>query len=238
MKKGFDTFSLHIKRYTPETIPFKRLMEYLSQLQKLFDGENVHFVKVATGSAAPEFIVKNEDAHKVEAKINSLKDLSNPNYFKLIKLLQEDKTDAYFTKNNSKIFEIKYANDNIQKIDIKQEEELLGYVIKVGGKDDTIPLCISDLYDESITYNCNTTRSIAKNLAKYLFETPVKIIGNANWIKEGNSKWELKSFIIKNFEVIPDTKFEDIHQSLKVDEEWYKNNTVEEFIKKIRTEDE
>ena len=85
MKKGFDTFSLHIKRYTPETIPFKRLMEYLSQLQKLFDGENVHFVKVATGSAAPEFIVKNEDAHKVEAKINSLKDLSNPNYFKLIK---------------------------------------------------------------------------------------------------------------------------------------------------------
>lgn len=238
MKKGFDTFSLHIKKYTPDTLPFKRLMEYLVQLQKLFEGEKVHFVRVAKGSAAPEFIIRNEDAYRIEAKINSLSDFNNQTYSKIKKLLQEDESDAYFTKNNKRIFEIKYANDNIQKYDIKQDEEILGYVIKVGGKDDTVPLCICDLYDETITYNCNTTRDLAKSIARYLFETPVKITGKANWIKIGNSNWELKSFNVKSFDVIQNNQQDDYHKLFEIDEEWYKNHTVEEFMKEIRGEDE
>ena len=188
MKSGFDTFRLHIEKYTPETIPFKRLMEYLFQLEKIFDSEDIRFIKVAKGSAAPEFLIRNEESYKIEAKINALMDLSNPEYCKIFKLLQEDKTDAYFTKNNKRILEIKSANDNLLKYDIKQSEEIYGYVMKVGGIDDTVALGIKDLYDETIYYNCTTTKSIAKEIAKYLFETPVKLSGVANWMKVGDSK--------------------------------------------------
>ena len=239
MKSGFDTFRLHIKKYTTETIPFKRLMEYLSQLEKIFNNEDVHFIKVAKGSAAPEFLIKNEEAYKIEERINSLKDLSNPDYCKLLKLLQEDKTDAFFTRNNKRILEIKSANDNILRYDIKQAEDIYGYVMKVGGIDDTVPLCIKDLYDETILYNCTTTKTIAKEIAKYLFETPVKLSGFANWIKVGDSKWDMKKFIVKSFEIIDDDITDiDTNQLFEIDTEWYKNNTVEDFIKEMRGDNE
>jgi hypothetical protein len=240
MKKGFDTFSLHIKSFTPETIPFKRLLEYLSQLEKLFDGDDVHFTRVAKGSAAPEFIVKTDIAYKIEEKINSLNNVDNPTFSKLAKLLQEDNTSAYFTKNKKRIFEIKVANDNLQKCDIKEEYELYGYVIKVGGRDDTVPLSLRDLYDDTIIYNCNTSRNLAKDIAKYLFETPIKLSGIANWIKMGNSStWELKNFNIKNFETIELTTLEnDLTKLFEVNKEWYENHTIESFIEEIRGDNE
>ena len=239
MKKDFDIFSLHIKSFTPETIPFKRLLEYLAQLEKLFDGEDVHFIKVAKGSAAPEFIVKTDIAYKIEEKINSLNNADNPMFSKFARLLQEDNTSAYFTKNKKRIFEIKVANDNLQKYDIKEEYELYGYVIKVGGRDDTVPLSLRDLYDDSIIYNCNTNRNLAKDIAKYLFETPIKLSGVANWIKIGNSSWELKSFNIKNFDTIELTTIEsDLTKLFEVNKEWYENHTIESFIEEIRGDNE
>ena len=239
MKKDFDIFSLHIKSFTPETIPFKRLLEYLAQLEKLFDGEDVHFIKVAKGSAAPEFIVKTDIAYKIEEKINSLNNTDNPMFSKFARLLQEDNTSAYFTKNKKRIFEIKVANDNLQKYDIKEEYELYGYVIKVGGRDDTVPLSLRDLYDDSIIYNCNTNRNLAKDIAKYLFETPIKLSGVANWIKIGNSSWELKSFNIKNFDTIELTTIEsDLTKLFEVNKEWYEGHTVESFIEEIRGDNE
>ena len=239
MKQDFDKFCLHIKKYTPKTIPFKRLMEYLEQLQKLFDGEEIYLNKIAKGSAAPEFWVRTDNSYKIEQKIASLSEIENPTSLKLIKLLRDDDTTAYFTKNNRRIFDIKEANDNIVKYDIKDAYEICGYVIKVGGRDETIPFSIRDLYDDTIIYNCNTNKNVAKEIAKYLFETPIKVSGIANWCKIGNSNWELKHFNVKTYEVLNlDSIENDLENIFKIDEDWYKENTVEEFMHKIRGDDE
>ena len=200
-------------------------------MEKLFDGDDVHFTRVAKGSAAPEFIVKTDIAYKIEEKINSLNNVDNPTFSKLAKLLQEDNTSAYFTKNKKRIFEIKVANDNLQKCDIKEEYELYGYVIKVGGRDDTVPLSLRDLYDDTIIYNCNTSRNLAKDIAKYLFETPIKLSGIANWIKMGNSStWELKNFNIKNFETIELTTLENDLTKLKILYEFEAEEDIKSLI--------
>ena len=93
--------------------------------------------------------------------------------------------------------------------------------------------------DDTIIYNCNTNKKIAKEIAKYLFETPIKVSGVANWSKIGNSNWELKHFNAKNFEILNlDSIENDLGNIFNVDEDWYKENTVEEFMHKIRGDDE
>ena len=98
-------------------------MEYLEQLQKLFDGEEIYLNKIAKGSAAPEFWVRTDNSYKIEQKIASLNEIENPTSLKLIKLLRDDNTTAYFTKNNRRIFDIK------QKVK-KLEGELNGKSFK------------------------------------------------------------------------------------------------------------
>ena len=54
-----------------------------------------------------------------------------------------------------------------------QEGNLDGLLIAVGGKDETVPLRLQN--GETTYSNCDTTRAIARDLGKHLFE-PVRIL--------------------------------------------------------------
>ena len=167
MRKGedvmrqFDYFDFHIENYTPETLPFNRLMEYLFQLKKLFKDCDVHFLTVKDGSAAPAFQVAHEDSTKIENIISSFEESDLCNDF--LVLLKKDNTTAYFTKNNRIIYRFKGVNDNLNQEEQEVQEigTLEGTIIKIGGKDETIPVTIMDLDNPKKTYNCNTSRNVA-----------------------------------------------------------------------------
>jgi hypothetical protein len=62
-----------------------------------------------------------------------------------------------------------------------QDGTLDGLLIAIGGKDETVPLPLQN--GETIYTNCDTTRTIARDLAKHLFET-VRIYGTDRWTHE------------------------------------------------------
>ena len=80
-----------------------------------------------------------------------------------------------------------------------QERSLDGLLISVSGKDDTIPL---RLQNGDTTYsNCDTTRAIARDLGKHLFE-PIRVHGTGKWLRDRDGTWTLIRFRVHRFDVL------------------------------------
>ncbi len=72
-----------------------------------------------------------------------------------------------------------------------QDGTLDGILISVGGKDETAHLRLQN--GETTYANCETTRTVARQLGRHLFE-PIRIHGTGRWLRETNGAWTLKGF--------------------------------------------
>ncbi len=72
-----------------------------------------------------------------------------------------------------------------------QDGHLDGLLISVGGKDETISLRLQN--GETIYSNCDTNRTIARELGKHLFE-PVRVHGAGRWFRGVDGRWALLRF--------------------------------------------
>jgi hypothetical protein len=80
-----------------------------------------------------------------------------------------------------------------------QEGHLDGVLISVGGRDETISI---RLQNGDTTYSgCETTRTIARELGKHLFE-PLRVYGIGRWIREADGQWNLRHFRIHRFDTL------------------------------------
>ena len=80
-----------------------------------------------------------------------------------------------------------------------QEGHLDGVLISVGGKDETISI---RLQNGAVTYSgCETTRPIAREMGKHLFE-PVRIHGTGRWLRDAQGDWLLLGFRVARFDVL------------------------------------
>jgi hypothetical protein len=216
----------YIDAYSPETIPMAKLAEYMTDFAALLGRENaVHFAGLEKGSTKIAARVEFEDVPKVTARLHDIRRGMPP-------------------KDAMKTFEQidkRLANDNaIGRIFVEGEEgavpaELLtfpgrerpkaqsygpftqeghldGVLISVGGKDDTISL---RLQNGDTTYsNCDTTRAIARELGKHLFE-PVRVHGTGRWMRETDGKWTLIRFRVHRFEVLGTASLRDTVTALR-----------------------
>jgi hypothetical protein len=203
----------YIDAYSPETIPMAKLADYMTDFAALLGKDNaVHFAGLEEGSTKIAAIVEFEDLPKVTTRLHEIRRGNPP-------------------KDAAKIFEqidTRLANDNAvgriffdgeqrpasaellafpgrtrPKAQIygpfNQEGHLDGVLISVGGKDETISI---RLQNGDTTYsNCETNRTIARDLGKHLFEH-VRIYGAGRWIREEDGRWTLIRFRIHRFDVL------------------------------------
>ncbi|HUZ95244.1 MAG TPA: hypothetical protein VMU57_10060 [Edaphobacter sp.] len=203
----------YIDAYSPETIPMAKLADYMAEFAALLGKDNaVHFAGVEDGSTKIAARVEFEDLPKVTARLHDIRRGTPP-------------------KDAAKIFDqidTKLANDNaVGRIFVEGEDgaasaELLtfpgrtrpkaqsygpfpqdghldGLLVAVGGITENVPL---RLQNGDTTYsNCDTTRAIARELGKHLFE-PIRIHGSGRWLREADSKWTLIRFRVHRFEVL------------------------------------
>ena len=80
-----------------------------------------------------------------------------------------------------------------------QEGSLDGVLISVGGKDETVPLRLQN--GDVVHANCETTRAIARELGRHLFE-PIRVHGSGRWMREGDGTWTMKGFRVHRFDVL------------------------------------
>jgi hypothetical protein len=80
---------------------------------------------------------------------------------------------------------------------VKQFGTIDGEVIRVGGVGDTIPVLLES--EGKQIAGCYTSRQLAKELAKRLFE-PVRVVGMGLWARDAEGDWGLRHFRIETFE--------------------------------------
>ena len=213
-KKEYREFKLRIhgmvngQEITPLTLPMAKLAEYLAAYASLLGyRENVHFIKVEGGSASPIALVEMERDSHVRERIKQAANGIGPNdaldaYKKLNTILTED--DGYgevlerVDTREMTVIEFPGNRRNLSPIygPIKENAFVQGLLLRVGGKEPTIPVHIEDA--DGKQYNCWARKALILELRHYVYQQ-IRLYGMATWIRDANAKWNLDEFEVQSF---------------------------------------
>lgn len=234
-------FDFRIDTLSPETLPMVRLAEYATALAKLMGSEeHVHLLKVRKGSAIPEIWVDHAADPKVRKRLSLVNTPDAPddiksNWSKVNTLLRDDNASAVLrVKHGATILEFPGRKTPLsEEVVVHEQGELDGVVIRVGGKDASVPVWLQGEGGEKL--ECNATRDLAKQLAVHLFEKPVRVAGNAKWRRTKERVWELAGFDIKSFEALDHTPLNDLVTKLRaIDTEWSALDDPQAELRRLR----
>lgn len=216
----------YIDVYSPDTIPMAKLAEYMADFAALLGIENaVHFAGLEKGSTKIRARIEFEDVPKVTTRLSDIRRGSPPpdaaKVFAQIdaRLANDNAVGRIFVEGQEGIASaelLTFPGRDRPKVQsygpFNQEGSLDGILISVGGKDETISL---RLQNGTATYSsCETTRTIARELGKYLFE-PVRIHGTGRWLREADGQWTLRGFRVHRFEVLSKDSLRDTVTALR-----------------------
>jgi len=205
--RSTTTFEFEIKRFTPATLPMRRLVSYLGKLAELFgNDEFVHFSWLVKGSAIPKINVDQPAAPNVMARLASAKHPGGPAELlrakeELNDMLRNDHTSAIL-KDPKGAQILVFPGRNTPPITaalVHENCELRGIVRRVGGKDSTVPVWIE--YEPGNYYYCTTTRSLSAEMA-HCYDQEVSVRGPAKWRRDEDGQWTLQEFRIEGFDPI------------------------------------
>ena len=215
----------YIDAYSPDTIPMAKLAEYMADFAALLGRDNaVHFDSLATGSTKIKARVEFEDVPKVRTRLDDLKrGNASKDAVKLFaqidnRLANDNAVGRIYVEGEEgmKAALLAFPGRDRPKVTsygpFTQEGNLDGILIAVGGKDETVPV---RLQNGTTTYtNCETTRDIARELGKHLFE-PLRIFGTGRWLRETDGTWALSKFKVHRFEILGKDSLRDTVAALR-----------------------
>lgn len=201
-----------IDGFTPLTFPIGRLAEYLRNFAALVGPtSDVHFKQVGEGSAALISLAPEEVVPDVRGRVSAARSGTGPveanrAFAALRALLHEDKTTGRIKEDNRKILE--FPAEQIPQFGPVVEEGMIeGVLIKLGGRDETVPV---HLQDGERYYKCEANRTMAKNLAPFLFGDPIRVFGRGKWVRTEQGEWELEKFQISNYEKLSSDELQHV----------------------------
>ncbi len=214
MRDG-DEYRFVIDAYNPETLPMSRLAEYMADLAQLFGtAERVHFVRLEPGSAVIVQTVEPEAAAEVRNRIDAVAEGRGP----------EDATRAFKALNRHLAADgatgsLKDGGGEVIQFPgrgqpppltfgaFNQPGVLDGVLIRVGGRDDTVPV---HLLDGETVHLCNATRDMARRLAPYLFGPTLRLRGDGRWERDAEGGWTMKRFNVTGFGELDDAPLGEV----------------------------
>lgn len=218
-----EKLTFRIDTYTPDTIPMARLAEYLSSLAALYgSAEAVHFESVTKGSAKLNVCIEEQAVSKVMCRLQSVNSASaleevQKAYYELDNLLRAD--DAIGTistgKKGGKILDFPGRTIIPQEIVIiSQPTTVDGVIIKIGGKDATIPVHLRD--QEGKVIRCEVRgEAYAKELSKYYLDKPIRAHGLGKWSRDPEGNWEIQLLTIQSHEELDVTPLDVVLNDFK-----------------------
>jgi len=215
----------YIDAYSPDTIPMAKLAEYMADFAALLGKDHaVHFSELQSGSTRIAARVEFEDVPKVTTRLNDIRRGNPPKdaakVFAQIdaRLANDNAVGSIFIEDDdadhSKL--LTFPGRDRPKAQaygpFTQDGTLDGILIAVGGKDVTIPLRLQN--GETTYTNCETTRTIARDLGKHLFE-PIRVYGSGRWLREVDGTWTLNRFRVHRFEVLEGSSLRETVAALR-----------------------
>lgn len=208
--------------YNPKTIPMERLGEYLVALGTMLGAQaEVHFERLETGSTCILQRIEEEAAPAVEQRIAHIEmgvaEVVHLKAFKAINdLLKADDASGELTYEHGggKLLKFpgKLAPEPAKPQVVTQPGTIDGVVIRLGGKDATVPVMIQD---GDHTYTCTTTKDIARQLGQHIFGHELRFTGKGDWHRPESGGWSLHHFVISDFIELDDTPLVDLVEDLR-----------------------
>lgn len=198
-----------------------RLAEYLTHLASLYGStDSVHFDKVKKGSAILQVAIDEPAVPKVLKRISEAKS-NQPNqeiekiYKTIDNLLRRDNATATISRGTGKILDFPGRKLKEPEIyTITQPTSIDGVVMKIGGRDDTIPVTLRD--QEGKIVNCQVRgEAYAKELSKYYLGQPIRVHGNGKWTRTAEGVWEIDSLFIHSHEELDITPVNTVFDELR-----------------------
>ena len=245
MPDSREEYRFIIDAYSPDTIPMARLAEYMGELATLLgEPHAVHFVRLENGSTALVHAVEHEAVPKIRARVQCVKHQEGPAdaqraYDALNRRLSDDNaTGRLVESGGANVIEFPGRERLLEQVygPFSQSGHLVGIVILVGGESDPVPV---HLDDGGRVLNCRAKRTLAKELARHLFDAPVRVEGLGRWVREADGRWALRNFSISSFEELEDQPLQTVVGRLQaVGGRWKGNPDAIADLGKIRRGDE
>ncbi|MBJ7527688.1 MAG: hypothetical protein JHD10_10705 [Sphingomonadaceae bacterium] len=197
-----------IDAFTPDTLPMARLAEYLVALSKMLGhAEHTHFVRLDKGSAMLVHKVDAVDAPKVEARLNNVRLGAAPKDAlaarkTLDDLLANDNATGTLTEVASGRLVLPFEGRNRPKPltfpPFREDTTIDGQVVSIGGRDSTAHAILQD--GDTFHVNLTMKRDVARELAKRLYGTLVRLYGNGRFERQIDGIWKMHDFRVDRFE--------------------------------------
>jgi hypothetical protein len=212
---------LKIDVFTPETLPMERLAEYMLEFAKLLgEPERVHFIDVKSGSAVLRARVEDVALPRVERRLaeaargqgdvvalkalRSLDDMLAADNA-IGQLLDEAGAEIIAFPGRNRPKPMEYGP-------FREDGVLEGVIIKIGGKGASVPIWLQD--GGTVYKNCSARRPLARRLAKHYDAGLLRVSGSGSWIRLATGEWLMRSFEIKDFELLDDAPLAEVIRRL------------------------
>ncbi len=221
MSEAGKEYRFVIEAYSPETMPMLRLAEYMTDLARIFgENEYVHFVRLERGSTVLVQAVDPDVEPKMRGRLRAIASGEPPEdaarAFGSLngRLAADGATGSLQDGDGAEVirFPGRERSRNVNYGPHNQSDTLDGTLIRIGSRDDTVPVHLKD--DDTI-HMCNATRSMAKDLAPYLYGPVLRVHGDARWERNSDGQWLLERFNIKKFEELEDVPVSEVVDRLR-----------------------
>jgi hypothetical protein len=200
----------------------ERLAEYMAALAMLLGlAANVHFRAVEDGSAVLIAEVDEPARPKVQDRVRAVRDGTAPKdalkaFHQLDEMLRKDNATGALASDTGAIvvpFPGRTRPEPLVFGPFRQDGTLDGQVIRVGGKDDTVPVHLRD--GAVIHTGLHADPELARRIAQHFRGATLRMHGTGTWFRAGDGTWELKSFKIVDFEVLDETPLMEVVATLR-----------------------
>jgi hypothetical protein len=197
--------------FTPETLPMERLADYVAALAKLLGKQaSVHFRSIEPGSAVLVASIEPPAQPKVRERVAAVRDGYGPTdarkaFTDLDEMLRKDNATGVLSDGAGGIVVPFPGRDRPEPLvygPFREDGTIDGQLIRVGGKDETVPVHLRD--GAIIHTGLVCTPEIARRIAPHLYGPPLRVRGTGTWVRTGAGVWELQRFRINDFEVLDD----------------------------------
>jgi hypothetical protein len=196
------------------------LAEYLIALAQLFgEKDKVHFERLEAGSAVVTASVDRAAQPKVRDRVQGLRINAAPvdalkAFRSLDNMLLEDNATGVLTAGDGATIITFPGRDRPAPMvfgPFKQEGTVDGQLIRIGGKDDTVPVHLRE--GAVVHTGLYTTPDLARKIAQHYLGL-LRVHGTGTWYRSGDGSWELRNFKISDFEVLENTPLTDVVNKL------------------------
>ena len=219
--KDTGEYRFVISAYSPDTLPMLRLAEYMADLARLLGtAEQVHFVRIKAGSTVLVQRVEPVAAQEVSKRLRGLEDNSAPqdaiSAFMMLnrRLAAADATGSLHDGAAAEV--VRFPGREQPKPltfgAFNQPGVLDGVLIRIGGRDDTVPV---HLRDGETIHLCNATRDLARRLAVHLYGPVLRVHGEGQWERDADGAWLMRRFTIARFEELDDAPLGTVVERLR-----------------------